>query len=73
MKLEAAKILDDDKYITPIVEGHPISKFLDIKKWWANAPADCLKSEAAFSHVAYGMWEKFWERNIEEEFMEKFE
>ncbi len=72
MKLEALKIPDDDNFITPKGDGRPISKFLDIKKWWAKAPADCLKSEATFSHLAYGMWEKFWERNMEEEFMEKF-
>jgi hypothetical protein len=72
MKLEALKIPEDDNFTTPTVEGRPISKFLDIKKWWANAPADCLKSEATFSHLAYGMWEKFWERNMEEAFMVKF-
>ena len=72
MTLEALKIPEDDNFTTPNVEGRPISKFLDIKKWWAKAPADCLRSEATFSHLAYGMWEKFWERNMEEEFMEKF-
>jgi hypothetical protein len=58
MKLEAAKS-PDDKYITPTVDGHPISKFLDLKKWWAMAPADCHRSDATFTHLANGMWDKF--------------
>ena len=33
MKLEALKSPDDDNFITPKVDGRPISKFLDIKKW----------------------------------------
>ncbi len=45
---------------------------MDIKKWCASAPADCLKSEATFSHLAYGMWEKFWEKNKEEQVMHEF-
>jgi hypothetical protein len=62
MKEEALQIIQDDQFVR-------VLKVLDVKKWWANAPADCPKSEATFSHLAYGMWEKFWERNMEERFM----
>ncbi len=72
MKEEALKIAQDDQFATPTINGHRVSKFLDIKKWWASAPADCLKSEANFFHLAYGMSEKFWERDMEEQFMKEF-
>ncbi len=72
MKEEALQITQDDQFGTPTVNGHKVSKFLDIKKWWAVAPADCHKSEATFSHLAYGMWEKFLERTMEEQFMNEF-
>ncbi len=55
MKLDAAKIPDDDNYITPNVDGHSISKFLYLKKCWGMAPADCHSSDASFAHLAYGM------------------
>jgi hypothetical protein len=53
MKEEALQNFQDDQFATPTVNGHKVSKFLDIKKWWAMAPADCQKSEATFSHLAY--------------------
>jgi hypothetical protein len=40
MKEEALKFAQDNQFATPTVNGHRVSKFLDIKKWWANAPAD---------------------------------
>jgi hypothetical protein len=48
MKKEALQITQDDQFATPTVNRHRVSKFLGVKKWWANAPADCLKSEATF-------------------------
>jgi hypothetical protein len=70
MKEEALQMTHDDKFATPTVNGHTVSKFLDVKKWWANAPADCLKSEATFTYLVYGLWEKFCE--MEERFMNEF-
>ncbi len=58
MKEEALQITQDDQFVTPTVNGHKVSKISDIKKWWAMAPAHCHKSEATFSHLAYGMWDK---------------
>jgi hypothetical protein len=72
MKEEALQITQDGQFVTPTVNGYKVSKFLDIKKWWAMAPADCHKSEATFFHLAYGMWEKFWKRTMEEQFMNAF-
>ena len=46
MKEEALQITQDGQFVTPTVNGYKVSKFLDIKKWWAMAPADCHKSEA---------------------------
>ena len=63
---------NDENMITPTVNGQLVAKFLDIRKWWASAPVDCRKSEATFTYLAFGMWEKFWEKKLEEQFMNTF-
>ncbi len=62
----------DDKMITPRVNGQIVGKFLNIQRWWALAPANCRKSEATFTYLAFGMWEKFWKKKLEEKFMNTF-
>ena len=59
----------DDEMITPRVNGQLVAKFLGIRRWWASAPANCRKSEATFTYLFLGMWEKFWEKKMEEDLM----
>jgi hypothetical protein len=69
---EAKQMLTNDDMITTRVNGQIVGKFLDIQRWWASAPANCCKSEATFTYLAFGMWETFWEKKLEEELMNTF-
>jgi hypothetical protein len=69
---EVKQMPTNDKMITPRVNGQIVDKFLDVERWWVSVPANCRKSEASFTYLAFGMWEKFWEKKLEEEFMNTF-
>ena len=69
---EAKRMPTDDEMITPRLNGQLVAKFLDIRRWWASAPANCRKSEATFTYLFFGMWENFWEKKMEEDFMNTF-
>jgi hypothetical protein len=62
----------DDEIITPRETGQLVTQFLDIQRWWASAPANCRKSEATFTYLAFGIWGKIWEKKLEEEFTNTF-
>ena len=59
---EAKQMPTDDEMITPRVNGQLVAKFLDIRRWWASAPADCHKSEATFTYLFLGCGKIFGKR-----------
>jgi hypothetical protein len=52
---EAKQTPTDDETITSGENGQTVGKFLDIRRWSTSAQANCHKSEATFTYLAFGM------------------